>query len=246
MFDKMKALLRGATSDQKEQQAFDDQQARLARGLPTHMSPEDFAGMRLDGRVTFDLLALEPYSDLLFDSSMGGQDLHIAAVGRVDLGQGESLVRFYLENDTWVQASVEAGKVIEYKLFDFYQVQHLADTEFDRLINEHGVSNGGVSLGKAVLPLESESGQTASYGRVWGQEGVPWSPPVLLEEEVTTLESVINRRVIHHCMLYERQLEGEGRYEYVLLSGEADEEDRSYQLVTNLGIDLNPNNITAV
>ncbi|MBB3139374.1 DUF2491 family protein [Halomonas organivorans] len=246
MFDKIKTLLTGAAPDHKGQEAYDHQHARLARGLPLGMSPEDFAGMRLDGRVTFDLLALAPYSDLLFDSSMGGQDLHIAAVGTVDLGQGETLVRFYLENDTWVQASVASGQVIEYKLFDFFQVQHLANTEFDRLINEHGVSNAGVSLGKDVLPLESESGQAASYARVWGQQGVPWSPPVLLEEEVTTLESVINRRVIHHCMLYERQLEGEGRYEYVLLSGEVDEEDRSYQLVTNLGIDLNPNNIRAV
>ena len=56
---------------------------------------------------------------------------HIAAVGHVDLGQGAQLVRFYLDNDTWLQANIEHGQVLEYKLFDFYRVAHLSDAEFD-------------------------------------------------------------------------------------------------------------------
>ncbi|WP_447895062.1 DUF2491 family protein [Vreelandella sp. GE22] len=238
MFKTLKNLL-GNTENANESESG----STFSAGLPIGMSSDDFAGLRLDGRVRLDLNELGAFPDTLF-SWESDQDYHIAAVGHIELGQGAHLVRFYLENDTWLQANVENQRVVEYKLFDFYRVSHLSDVEFDALLNPE--DKAASPLGAKQLTIESTGDQTERrFERLWGEPSSDWSPPVQFEEQVMTIESVMTRQVVHHAMLFERPIEGSERMEYVLMSAENDEEG-SFMLVENLGVDVASIDIDAI
>ncbi|MBT2774850.1 DUF2491 family protein [Halomonas sp. ISL-60] len=232
MFNTLKALFRATTEKPPEP----DAGRPIAAGLPMGISQEDLEGLRLDGRVNIKLIGLRAHPDALFRWDDDAYH-HIAAVGHVDLGQGAQLVRFYLDNDTWLQANIEHGQVLEYKLFDFYRVAHLSDAEFDNLIN--GDDKLPDSIGAQTVALSSTTGEARSctYQRVWGNGDSRWSPPVVFEEQVMTTESVAARLVTHHTMLYERTIEGAERMEYLLLSAENDGEG-SFMVVHNVGVDV--------
>lgn len=239
MFKTLKSLF--GTSDDAAQA---ESTATFSAGLPLGMTPEDFEGLRLDGRVKIALAELSAFPDTLFSWSSEPYH-HVAAVGHVDLGQGAHLVRFYLDNDTWLQANVENQQVVEYKLFDFYRVTHLSDVEFDTLINADDKKAGELGAQSITVEATDTSGRECQYQRVWGDEASLWSPPVLLEEQVMTTESVMTRSVTHHAMLYERQIEGSERMEYVLLNAENDGEG-GFMLVQNLGVDVTSVDIDAI
>lgn len=240
MLNNLKALFRATTQKQPEQSSG----RPVAAGLPTGVSQEDLEGLRLDGRVNIKLIGLRAHPDALFRWDDDAYH-HIAAVGHVDLGQGAELVRFYLDNDTWLQANIENGQVLEYKLFDFYRVAHLSDAEFDNLIN--GEDKQPDSLGAQSIPLASTSDEarTCTYQRVWGNNESVWSPPVMFEEQVMTTESLTARSVTHHAMLYERTIQDAERLEYLLLSAEDDGEG-SFMLVQNVGVDVASIDIDAI
>lgn len=241
MFKTLKALF-GTSNEAATAQA--QRASTFSAGLPIGMSQEDFEGLRLDGRVKIQLAELSAFSDTLFgwDSDTFH---HIAAIGHVDLGQGAHLVRFYLDNDTWLQANVENQHVIEYKLFDFYRVTHLSDGEFDALINADDKKAGQLGAQTITVEATDASGRECQYQRVWGDAASLWSPPVLLEEQVMTTESVMTRSVTHHAMLYERPIEGSERMEYVLLNAENDGEG-GFMLIQNLGVDVTSVDIDAI
>lgn len=229
MFKTLKTLFRASTTPP-------DQPSQTAPGLPVGISSEMLEGLRLDGRVNIKLIGLRAHPDALFrwdDSAYH----HVAAVGHVDLGQGAHLVRFYLDNDTWLQANIEHGQVLEYKLFDFYRVAHLSDAEFDSMINGEEKKSDSLGAQTIALASTSEEARTCSYQRVWGNSDSLWSPPVVFEEQVMTTESVITRHVTHHVMLYERTIADAERMEYLLLSAENDGEG-GYMLVQNVGVDI--------
>lgn len=241
MFKTLKALF-GTTNETAASQA--QSVSAFSAGLPMGMSQEDFEGLRLDGRVKIQLAELTAFPDALFAWDSEPYH-HIAAVGHIDLGQGAHLVRFYLDNDTWLQANVENQSVIEYKLFDFYRVTHLSDVEFDALINSS--DKKADQLGAQAITVEATDAtqRVCHYQRVWGEASSLWSPPVLLEEQVMTTESVMTRSVTHHAMLYERSIEGAERMEYVLLNAENDGEG-GFMLVQNLGVDITSVDIDAI
>ncbi|MFG6665800.1 DUF2491 family protein [Halomonas sp. HNIBRBA4712] len=233
MLKTLKALLGGGA--EKSPTAERPGDASFNAGLPLGMSAEDFAGLRLGGRVRLNLSELAVYPDTLFQFE-SDQDYLIAAVGHVELGQDAHLVRFYLENDTWLQASVENRRVIEYKLFDFYRVSHVSQAEFEALLDAADPTSR--PLGTRHLTIESTAGDgERTFERVWGEPSSDWSPPVQFEEQVMTEQSVVTRQVVHHAMLFERPIEGSERMEYVLMSAESDEEG-SFMLAENLGVDV--------
>lgn len=240
MFDTLKALFRANT-----QKAHEPSTGRsVAAGLPTGISQEDLEGLRLDGRVNIKLIGLRAHQDALFRWDDDAYH-HIAAVGHVDLGQGAHLVRFYLDNDTWLQANIEHGQVLEYKLFDFYRVAHLSDAEFDDVVNGETKQPDGIGVQTIALASTDDEPRTCSYERAWGNGESLWSPPVIFEEQVMTTESIVARTVIHHAMLYERTIQDTERMEYLLLSAENDGEG-GYMLVQNIGVDVASVDIDAV
>ncbi|WP_386080333.1 DUF2491 family protein [Vreelandella sp. F11] len=232
MFNTLKALFRATTEKPPEPNTG----RPVAAGLPMGISQEDLEGLRLDGRVNIKLIGLRAHSDALFRWDDDAYH-HIAAVGHVDLGQGAQLVRFYLDNDTWLQANIEHGQVLEYKLFDFYRVAHLSDAEFDKLINGDAKLPDSIGAQTVTLTSTSDEARSCTYQRVWGNGDSLWSPPVVFEEQVMTTESVATRQVTHHAMLYERTIEGAERMEYLLLSAENDGEG-SFMVVNNVGVDV--------
>lgn len=233
MLNTLKALFRATTEKPPEPPT---KGRPVAAGLPMGVSQEDLEGLRLDGRVNIKLIGLRAHPDTLFSWDDDAYH-HIAAVGHVDLGQGAHLVRFYLDNDTWLQANVENGKVLEYKLFDFYRVAHLSDAEFDNLINGEDKRPDSIGAQTVTLASTSDEARTCTYQRVWGNGDSLWSPPVVFDEQVMTTESVSARHVTHHTMLYERPIRGTERMEYLLLSAENDGEG-SFMVVHNLGVDV--------
>ncbi|MCC5903551.1 MAG: DUF2491 family protein [Halomonas sp.] len=237
MFKTLKTLFRATTAPQ-------EQPAQVASGLPVGISSEMLEGLRLDGRVNIKLIGLRAHQDALFKWNDDAYH-HIAAVGHVDLGQGAHLVRFYLDNDTWLQANIEHGQVLEYKLFDFYRVAHLSDAEFDSMINGEDKKPDSIGAHTITLKATSEEARTCTYQRVWGNGDSLWSPPVVFEEHVITTESLMARNVTHHVMLYERTIEDTERMEYLLLSAENDGEG-GYMLVQNVGVDVASVDIDAI
>nr|WP_298058439.1 DUF2491 family protein [uncultured Halomonas sp.] len=232
MLNTLKALFRATTEKPPEPPTG----RPVAAGLPVGVSQEDLEGLRLDGRVNIKLIGLRAHPDALFRWDDDAYH-HIAAVGHVDLGQGAHLVRFYLDNDTWLQANIEHGKVLEYKLFDFYRVAHLSDAEFDNVINGDDKRPDSIGAQTISLAATSDEARSCTYQRVWGSSDSLWSPPVIFEEQVMTTESVATRQVTHHAMLYERTIEGAERMEYVLMSAENDGEG-SFMVVHNVGVDV--------
>lgn len=238
MLNTLKALFRATTEKPPEPSTG----RSVAPGLPTGVNQEDLEGLRLDGRVNIKLIGLRAHPDALFRWDDEAYH-HIAAVGHVDLGQGAHLVRFYLDNDTWLQANTEHGQVLEYKLFDFYRVAHLSDAEFDNLINGDSLINGedkqpdSIGAQTIALTATTDEARSCTYQRVWGNGDSLWTPPVVFEEQVMTTESVTARTVTHHTMLYERTIQDAERMEYLLLSAENDGEG-SFMLVHNVGVDV--------
>lgn len=241
MLKTLKALF-GTSNETATSQA--ESASAFSAGLPMGMTQADFEGLRLDGRVKIQLAGLSAFSDALFEWDSEPY-LHVAAVGHIELGQGAHLVRFYLDNDTWLQANVENQRVIEYKLFDFYRVTHFSDVEFDALINATDKKAGQLGAQTITVEATNASQRTCHYQRVWGDESSLWSPPVVLEEQVMTTQSVMTRSVTHHAMLYERTIEGSERVEYVLLNAENDGEG-GFMLVQNLGVDVVSVDIDAI
>ncbi|TVP47812.1 MAG: DUF2491 family protein [Halomonas sp.] len=240
MLNTLKALFRATTEKPPESNLG----RPVAAGLPIGVSQEELEGLRLDGRVNIKLIGLRAHQDTLFTWDSDAYH-HIAAVGHVDLGQGAHLVRFYLDNDTWLQANIEHGKVLEYKLFDFYRVSHLSDAEFDNLINGEDKQPDTIGAQTVALTSTSDEARICTYQRVWGNGGSLWSPPIVFDEQVMTTESVSARHVTHHTMLYERTIQASERMEYLLLSAENDGEG-SFMVVHNLGVDVTSVDIDAI
>ena len=239
MLGLFKTLMRSRSARVQEEHV--NHQLQRSKGLPLGMTPDDFAGMRLGGTVSFDLLAIKAFQGLRFDASWSDAPQHIAAIGLIELGHGEQLVRFYLDNDTWVQASVANQLVFEYKLFDFIDSEDLADTELDRQINQPTDDADTTAIGHARYVLAgNERHDATTFHRVWGDNEASWSPPVLLQEHViqSSDPNGAGFTVDHHCMLYERYEEESERYEVIYLSAEANPAERSYQRVTSLGVDI--------
>lgn len=241
MIGALKTLFR--SNSKKVQDEHTQALMERSKGLPLGVTPDDVGGLRLGGMVSLNFLAVRDDERFVFDSAWHNEDKRIEAIGVVELGDGEQLVRCYLENDTWIQASLRNGEAFEYKVFDFWQAEHISNIEFDRLINHSDDAESPSRLGAATFQVERDTPTT--YQRVWGASESDWTPPVILEEIVTRLNSHETAQVTHHCMLFERAIPDTERFEYILLSAEADDADGSYQLVTNLGIDLRELSITA-
>ena len=171
MLGSLKSLFRANSKSVQQKHA--SETAQRSSGLPVGMTPDDFNGLRLGGMVSLNMLSLKAFDSLNFDASWSGAAQEIAAIGVVELGQGEQLARFYLENDTWIQASIANGKVFEYKLFDFLSSQHVSNLEFDGLINQPDSQAPAHPLGQSSFTLEADDDipdDLKRYQRVWGAE----------------------------------------------------------------------------
>ena len=200
---------------------------RAARNEPAPgpaRAANDPTGLRRGGFVSIDALPFRMLADqLVFTAPEGAQP--IEAYGRVDLGAAAELHRYYLGDDSWIQAGTTAGSLDDLKLWRFADTRHPASrAEFDAWLKD------GSELGRRTLSFAD-----CEYRRVWGEDA-EWAPPVAFDERVyTRSDDIAEYTTTHHCMLYEREAAAD-RMEYLFVSAELTGED--YAVVYSVGVDI--------
>lgn len=184
-------------------------------------------GLRVGGAVTIDALPFRVLaSELLFQLPPGNQV--IESRGFIDLGQGAALHRFYLSDDAFIQVSMQAGTIDEIKLFQFVETKH----PNTRAALEAWLKEGS-ELGRSKVLLQGKR-----FDRVWGDSTEPYTPPVVFDEHVfKTSATASDYNLTHYAMLYEREIPGSERMEYLLISVE-DSGPNDFCVVFSIGVDV--------
>jgi len=185
-------------------------------------------GLRLGGAVALDSLLFSASGGQFGFVAPAGHQL-IEAYGRIDLGGGALLHRFYLAEDAFLQVNTTSGVVDELKYFVF------ADT---RQPANHAAFEAWVKPGSA-LGNGSVEQQGRHYQRVWGDAPLSqWVPPVSFEERVYRgRPPKQDDDLTHYAMLYQRKIPALERMESLLISAE-DYGPDEFCVVYSLGIDV--------
>lgn len=193
-------------------------------------------GLFLGGAFELDPLKLKLIEPSLVVEGVAKTQL-IQAVGEVKLDENTTVLRFYTDDDAFLQVLLTGGMtenhISDVKLWHFYDTQGVANSsEWDRLI-ENGISQASYAL------------EGNHYGRVWGSTSES-SPPVAMTE-TTYSEDGSTSETDQFAMLYERELEGD-EFEFVFVVGE--EKIVNYQadrcLVISTGFNIQPADITII
>ena len=188
--------------------------------------------LRLKAAVDIDAIPFAVYRDAL-NIELPAKTQIIEAQGKVDLGAGAYLNRYYTSDDAFLQVNTTGGfeeqHVDDIKLFVFEKTLHPAtQAEWEAWTGENS------RIGDAVFTLRD-----TEYRRVWSAESPGSILPVEFEETVTNLiEDQSDYNVLHLAMLYERPIGTDDKYEYLLVSAEHTGEDAC--IVISLGVDLDP------
>lgn len=201
--------------------------------LPTPLN------LRLKAAVDIDPIPFQFLRESL-QFEFPGQTQIIEAQGKVNLGAGAYLHRYYTSDDAFLQVSTTGGfddeHVDEVKFFVFHDTLHPAtQAEWEQWT---GINS---RIGDQEYTLNSDT----VYHRAWSAESEGSIVAVKFEETVTNnIETESSYTVIHLAMLYERQLPGLDKYEYLLISAEHTDDDAC--IVLSVGVDLDPVSFTVV
>lgn len=173
----------------------------------TNKAPE-IMGLYLGGSFEIDALKLKLLEPQLLIESAATQHL-IQAVGEVNLDTGGKILRFYTDDDAFLQVILDGGDTENYitdvKLWYFYQTKTVgSESQWQQLLNQD-------------ISQPSYSVEGTSYQRVWDAVG-EISPPVAMTEKTYEPDGDTSE-TDQFVMLYERQLE-DGNVEALLVSGE--------------------------
>ncbi|MGI9273913.1 MAG: DUF2491 family protein [Endozoicomonas sp.] len=193
--------------------------------------------LRLGAAVELDLLPYQMISEQLrFPLPEGAQT--IEAAGFIDLGGGAALCRFYTADDGFIQVSSTGGydsqNINDIKLLAFEQTHHIASQQgVDQWVSDSG------AIGRSEFLLND-----TVYKRVWDADVPGKIEAVKLTESVYNKDSSSEPYDVDHlAMLYQRNIPGSDRYEYLLASLEFTDENEA-TAVLSLGIDLNVTSMT--
>ncbi len=198
-------------------------------------SPE-IIGLRLGGAFELDPLKLRLIEPQLVVEGVAPTQL-IQAVGEVKLDESSQLLRFYTDDEGFLQVLLTGGRtenhISDVKLWHFYETQSVGSEADWKTLLDHKISQPSIEF----------EGNT--YHRVW--EGVGDSSPPVAMSETTFSESAEADKTDQFTMLYQREL-GEGLFEYVLYSAEEkliDERlDRCFVIST--GFDLSSSDVSII
>jgi Protein of unknown function (DUF2491) len=212
-----------------------DTKARLTAAPPRAQPPPEPLKLRRGGFVEIDSL---PYRMLQgranFEIGVCAQP--IAARGLVDLN-GSWLHRYYFDDDeTWLQVKTDGGTgdddVSECILWQYWNTVTPANrTELAEIA---GASSD--------IGLPTYEVGAFLYHRVWGASRGQTELIPFIEQVFDRSDTLASRACHHYAMLYRRLIEDSGRAEYVLISVE--EMPDSLQVVTSIGVDVNPADLT--
>ncbi|HMW72565.1 MAG TPA: YjfK family protein, partial [Cellvibrionaceae bacterium] len=200
---------------------------------PSLPKAPEVLGLFLGGSVKIDPLKLrlvEP--DLIIEGA--ASDQIIQAVGVIDLDPQTQILRFYTDDDGFIQVLQSGGKGDEYvadvKLWYFYETRSVGN-DWEQVL-KHNIS----------LPEYSLDGHT--FTRSWQAAGSD-NPPVAMTEKTYHLEGSVSE-TDQFLMLYERQA-NENLAEYLTLAGEESLCAGTFErnLVICTGFDLSAADFTA-
>ncbi|TKB44210.1 YjfK family protein [Thalassotalea mangrovi] len=196
-------------------------------------SAPEVLGLRLGGAFDLDpvkMTFIEP--ELIIDGAAKTQ--FIEAVGVVKLDQQSTVLRYYTDDEGYVQVLLRGGMQDEHiedvKLMYFFDTKGIASDKDWESALKHDISQANLYL------------QGHTFKRVWEDSG-DMSPPVAMTEKTYHKDGSITE-TDQFAMLYERDF-GEHKFEYAMLIGEEkiinNQHDRC--LVTVTGFDLQPSDI---
>lgn len=198
------------------------------------IAPAGPYGLRLRGAVSVDSLPFQMAGDkLVFEPPEGNQA--IEAWGEVELGGGARIHRYYLTDDAFVQVNTTAGQVDGMKMFIFHETRNPPN---------QAAFNDAVRRGSLIGAQHIDiAGQR--YTRVWGDTPESaWAPPVVFDEKVYSKDpKEPDYDLTHYAMLYQREVPGLDRYEYLLVSAE-DYGPDEYCITFSIGVDVTQADLT--
>ena len=188
-------------------------------------------GARLKGAVLIDATPFKLAGDAYAFACPEGPQI-IEAIGVIDLGNGSKLHRLYLTDDAFVQipTSGDGGErsVGDIALFVYADSLNPANQDaFRRWVEP------GSALGAPTYTFAERE-----YRRVWGEGADGWAPAVALDEDVYKSSATTKEYDLTlYSMLYEREVEGGGRNELLLVSAE-DSGPNDYCISVAVGVPL--------
>ena len=195
-------------------------------------SPE-IMGLYLGGSFELDNLKLSLLEPELTIEGAARSQL-IQAVGEAPLDTGGTLLRFYTDDDGFLQVVTDGGlsenHITDVKLWHFYETKTIGNTAQWNECLKNVISQPTYELDGKV------------YTRVWGAVGDE-SPPVAVTETTYEEDGDVST-TDQFMMLYERHL-SDGNTESLLVAGEekivGQNADRC--LVVSTGFDIQPADI---
>ncbi|WP_158769117.1 YjfK family protein [Paraglaciecola sp. L1A13] len=175
---------------------------------PAAPKAPEIMGLYLGGSFQIDPLKLKLVEPSLIIDSAASSHI-IQAVGEVDLDTGGKILRFYTDDDAFLQVVLDGGMtenhITDVKLWYFYETKTVgSDAQWQELIKNQ-ISQAQYSLGGHI------------YQRVWDAVG-ELSPAVAMTE-TTYEEDGDTSETDQFVMLYEREID-ENNVETLLVSGE--------------------------
>ena len=199
----------------------------------TPKAPE-IMGLYLGGSFEIDALKLKLIEPDLIIEGAANQHI-IQAVGEAHLDTGGKILRFYTDDDAFLQVVLDGGDtenhITDVKLWYFYETKTVgSDSQWQTLLKT-GISQPDYAL------------EGFQFSRVWDAIGAE-SPPVAITEKTFELDGDISE-TDQFMMLYERPLDNE-KVETLLVSGEEKLVSNNFDrcLVISTGFDIEPADIT--
>ena len=215
-----------------------DIKKKFSKGNKDDEFPTPF-GLRIGAAVDIDTLPLRMHAADLH-LKLPEETMMIVAQGYIDLGDGTHSHRYYNSDDAMIQVltvgGVEEQHVEELTLFvphqSFYPDSDGAWAQW--------TSEGG-KLGAPIFRLDDGT----EYSRVWFDTAEGYAKPVIFTESVyEDHDSDECSDITHTVMLYGRNLEQGKKNEYLLVSVESYEGERSVELM--VGVDLETANLKVI
>ena len=225
----IKSLVKSGVRDLKERFSDDDE----ADEFPTPFR------LRIGAAVDIDTLPLRMHAaDLHVE--LPETTMMIVAQGYIDLGDGTYAHRFYNSDDAVIQVLTVGGvsdeHVEELTLF----VPHKSYYPDSEGAWAQWTSDGG-KLGAARFRLDDGT----EYDRIWFDDAVSNVKPVIFTESVyEDPESDECSDIVHTVMLYGRNLGPDKKNEYLLVSAEDYEGERTIELM--VGVDIETANLNVI
>lgn len=188
-------------------------------------------GLRIGAAVDIDTLPLRMHAEELH-MPLPDETVIVVAQGYVELGDDTYVHRYYAANDIMIQILTKNGM----------EDEHVEEITLFTPFKSHYPNSEGewaqwtVKGGKIGFPTYILDDGTA-FERIWFDETAGYAAPVAFWESVyEDPESDDHNEIYHQAMLYGRNLEDGKKNEYLLVSAESYDGEKTIEVM--IGVDL--------